>query len=154
VSVITLKMQKKNRRDGAELPVLEPKLKTRRAQRPVRPQLLTKALLRRAELGSRSATAKAAAEMMASIQSDMGGAAEMSAVATAIAEGFVGCYLMVSHFNAKLILLKENEALDIGGYTALLRALAALGAQLGLARKQREVGPSLGALLREGQKDG
>jgi hypothetical protein len=101
--------------------------------RQTRPQLLD-----RASLDGRTSAAKAYDRLRAGIVSDLGGAANVSAVENALVDAFCGAAVTVAALNAKLLL---GEPLDLAAHAQAISAMVRVASRLGTSRRARDVTP-------------
>jgi hypothetical protein len=124
--------------DASAKPVKRRRLDKKR----IRPQLLT-----RAELDGRTNAAKAFDRLVASIEADLGGHDRISAIEVALVEAFAGAAVTLQHLNTQLAL---GLPIDLSQHAQAVGAMVRVASRLGLQRRARDVGPSLGDILRQG----
>lgn len=112
----------------------------RRRHRASKPQLLT-----RSQLDGRTGAARLFARLVADIEVDLGGAAQLSTIERALVEGFAGAALTLHNLNTRLAL---GEAIDLGQHAQAVSAMVRVASRLGLSRRTKDIGLSLGDLLR------
>jgi hypothetical protein len=117
-----------------------PKALARRRHRATKPQLLT-----REALDKRTNAAKAFAQIVTDIEIDLGGADRLSTIERALIEAFAGACITLQHLNVKLAL---GEEIDLGQHAQAVSAMVRVASRLGLERRAKDVGPTLGDLLR------
>jgi hypothetical protein len=105
-----------------------------------RPQLLT-----RAELDGRTNAAKAFDRLVGEIVADLGGREACTALELNLVEAYVGAAIQVEALNCRQLL---GEAIDLTLYCQAASTMTRIASRLGLARRPREVGPTLGDLLK------
>ena len=106
------------------------------------PQLLT-----RSELDGRTNAAKMFDSLASSITQDLGGYDELSTIERSLVEGFVGATIVMQSLNFKLALGQE---IDLGQHAQACSAMVKIASRLGLQRRAKNIGPSLGDVLRQG----
>jgi hypothetical protein len=109
-----------------------------------RPQLLS-----RAELDGRTNAAKEFDRLVAAIETDLGGHDRLSAIEVALVEAFAGAAVTLNHLNTQLAL---GQPIDLGQHAQCVSAMVSVASRLGLQRRPKDIGPSLGDLLRAGQR--
>jgi len=114
----------------------------RRSKRATRPQLLS-----RATLDGRTNAAKAFDRLVADIESDLGGHDQLSAIEVALVEAFAGAAVTLQHLNTQLAL---GQPIDLSQHAQAVGAMVRVASRLGLQRRARDVGPTLGEILRRG----
>ena len=105
-----------------------------------RPQLLT-----RDELDLRTNAAKFFDRLVRDIEQDLGGRDALSTIERSLIEGFAGAALVLANLNTRLAL---GERIDLGDHAQVVNALTKIASRLGLQRRSREIGPTLGELLK------
>jgi hypothetical protein len=114
----------------------------RRSKRATRPQLLS-----RKQLDGRTNAAKEFDRLCAAIEVDLGGHDPLSAIEVALVEAFAGAAVTLQHLNAQLAL---GQPIDLSQHAQCVGAMVRVAARLGLQRRMKDVGPSLGEILRRG----
>jgi hypothetical protein len=114
----------------------------RRSKRATRPQLLS-----RKQLDGRTNAAKEFDRLCAAIEVDLGGHDQLSAIEVALVEAFAGAAVTLQHLNAQLAL---GQPIDLSQHAQCVGAMVRVAARLGLQRRMKDVGPSLGEILRRG----
>lgn len=122
----------------------KPKRLPRRHRR-AKPQLV-----RRDGLDGRSNAAKFFDGLVREIETDLGGADQLSAIERSLIEAFVGARLWVDHFNTKALL---GEAIDVGAYSATASVMVRIATRMGVRRRARNVTPSLRDLMKAERVD-
>lgn len=117
--------------DSPCLPTVQPK--PRRKHRRTKPQLLTRAML-----DQRSNAAKLFDNLISSIQTDLGGRDQLSAIELTLIEGYVGSTVVMSDLNTRLAL---GEKIDFTAHAAAVSAMVRVASRLGLRRRARELNP-------------
>lgn len=102
-------------------------------------------LLMRDQLDGRTNAAKLFDRMVADIESDLGGHDQLSAIEISLVEAYAGSYVSLSHLNTQLAL---GELIDLGQLALCVSAMVRVATRLGLSRRQKDIGPTLGELLR------
>jgi hypothetical protein len=119
----------------------KPAKRRRLDKKRTRPQLLT-----RAELDGRTNAAKAFDQLIADIESDLGGADRLSTIERELIEGFAGAAIKMRHLNTQLVLGQE---IDLSEHAQAVSNMVRVASRLGLQRRMKDVGPSLSDILRE-----
>jgi hypothetical protein len=102
-------------------------------------------LLHRSQLDGRTSAAKAFDHLLSAIIADLGGHGQLSAIELTMAEAYVGAAIVVDHLNARLV---RGEEIDFNQHSQAASTMLRLGTRLGLQRRAKTVGPTLGELLR------
>ena len=113
----------------------------RRRHRPTRPQILT-----RKDLDLRTNAARDFARLVTSIESDLGGHDELSNIEHVLVEAFAGASVHIHALNTKLL---RGEKVDLQETALVCSALVRIASRLGIARRPRDVTPTLGDILRQ-----
>ncbi|HEY5125752.1 MAG TPA: hypothetical protein VIJ35_00365 [Bradyrhizobium sp.] len=121
--------------DATEKPV------HRRSKKATKPQLLN-----RATLDGRLNAAKEFDRLVSDIQSDMGGRDQLSAIEVALVEAFAGATVTLNDLNTRLLL---GQPIVPSEHAQAVSAMVRVASRLGISRRAREVGPTLGELLRQ-----
>src|ERR1700738_3423956 len=103
-------------------------------------------LLIRSQLDHRTGPAKLFARIISEIETDLGGRDQMSTVARALVEAFAGAYISLENLNTRLAL---GETIDVAEHAQAVSAMVRVANKLGLQRRAKDVGSSLGDLLRQ-----
>ncbi len=112
----------------------------RRLHRPTKIQLLT-----RAALDGRTNAAKEFDRLVRSIEADLAGPDQLSAIERTLIEAFAGSAISLFNLNTRLAL---GEAIDISEHAACVGAMVRVASRLGLRRRSRDVTtPDLEAYL-------
>jgi hypothetical protein len=112
----------------------------RRNKGRVRPQLLT-----RDQLDGRTNAAKLFDRLVVDIEADLGGRDQLSTIERALVEGFAGAALTLHHLNTQLALGQE---IDLSHHAQAVSAMVRVASRLGLSRRAKDIGPTLGDLMR------
>ena len=120
--------------------ITEPKSK-RQPHRARRPQLLV-----RSQLDGRTGPAKLFDRLTTDIENDLGGRALLSTIECALIQAFAGAYVSLENLNTRLAL---GETIDISEHAQAVSAMVRVSNKLGLQRRAKDVGSSLGDLLRQ-----
>jgi hypothetical protein len=115
-----------------------------KAHHRTRPQLLS-----RAELDGRTNAAREFDRLVASIEADLGGHDRLSAIEVALVEAFAGAAVTLNHLNTQLAL---GQPIDLGQHAQCVSAMVRVASRLGIARRAKDVGATLGDLLRADQR--
>jgi hypothetical protein len=114
--------------DASAKPVKRRRLDKKRT----RPQLLT-----RDQLDGRTNAARFFDRLVADIESDLGGADQLSTIERSLIEGFAGAAVTLQHLNTQLALGQE---IDLSQHAQAVSAMVRVASRLGLQRRQRDVG--------------
>jgi hypothetical protein len=115
-------------------------VKRRRDKKRTRPQLLT-----RDALDGRTNAARFFDRLVADIESDLGGSDQLSTIERSLIEGFAGAAVTMQHLNTQLALGQE---IDLSQHAQAVSAMVRVASRLGLQRRAKDIGPTLGDLLR------
>jgi hypothetical protein len=113
----------------------------RRTGRATKPQLLT-----RDRLDGRTNAAKLFERLINDIELDLGGAAQLSTIERALIAAFAGACVTMENLNTRLAL---GETIDLSEHAQAVSAMVRVASRLGLQRRAKDVGSSLGDLLRQ-----
>jgi hypothetical protein len=102
-------------------------------------------LLTRAALDGRTRSRKLFDAIVAGIENDLGGRAELSTVELALVEAFAGATIHVHDLNARLLL---GDKIDLSEHAAAISSLVRVASRLGTRRRARDVTPTLDEYLR------
>jgi hypothetical protein len=105
-----------------------------------RPQLLV-----RDDLDSRTNAAKAFDKLASDIAGDLGGADRLTQLERRLIEGFVGASIMVEAMNCRMVL---GEKVDLNDYCQVASTMTRIASRLGLSRRPKDIGSSLGDILK------
>jgi hypothetical protein len=114
----------------------------RRRHRAVKPQLLTRKVLDR-----RSNAFKLFNRLAADIEADLGGRDQLSTIELTLIEAYVGAAVTLQHLNTQLAL---GQPIDLSQHAQAVSAMVRVASRLGLRRRARDVGSTLGEILRQG----
>jgi hypothetical protein len=123
---------------------LKPGPRPRRAHRRVKPQLV-----KRGDLDGRSNAAKYFDQLVREIETDLGGADQLSTIERSLIEAFVGGRLWIDNFNCRAM---AGEQVDVLAFAATANCIARLGSRLGVRRRPRNLNPSLAELLADDER--
>jgi hypothetical protein len=115
--------------------------KRRRDKKRIRPQLLT-----RAELDGRTNAARYFDRLVGAIEADLGGHDQLSTMEVELIEAFAGAAIKMNNLNTRLVL---GQAIDLSEHAQAVSAMVRVASRLGLQRRVKDVGPTLGDLLRD-----
>jgi hypothetical protein len=87
--------------------------------------------------------------MLRDIRSDLGGKRELTRIENELVGAFCGAATHLQYLNHQ-IMLGESSELDLAGYSQLASTMLRIGSRLGFARRARDIGPTLGDVLRGG----
>ena len=110
------------------------------AKRRPRPQLLT-----RDELDGRTNAAKYFDRLVSDIEADLAGRDQLSTIEHALVEAFAGACVSLQNLNTRLAL---GQQIDLSQHAQCVSAMVRVASRLGLQRRAKTVGQSLGDLLR------
>jgi hypothetical protein len=102
-------------------------------------------LLTRDCLDGRTNVAKGFDRLVAAIHSDLGGRDQLSAIELALVEAFVGAAVTLDKLNAQILL---GEKINLAEHASASNAMVRIASRLGIHRRAKLIGPSLGELLR------
>jgi hypothetical protein len=108
--------------------------------RQTKPQLLT-----RSQLDGRTNAAKLFDRLITDIEVDLGGRDQLSTIERQLVEAFAGACVTMQNLNTRLAL---GETIDLSEHAQAVSAMVRVASRLGLQRRMKDVGPSLGELLR------
>jgi hypothetical protein len=106
-----------------------------------RPQLLT-----RDALDQRTNAFKLFDRLVVDIEQDLGGRDQLSTIERALVEAFAGAAVTLHNLNTRLAL---GESIDLGQHAQAVSAMVRVASRLGLQRRAKDIGPTLGDILRE-----
>jgi hypothetical protein len=101
-----------------------------------RPQLLA--------LDLRTSAGRAFDRLRGAIISDLGGAANVTAVENCLIDAFAGAAVTVGALNTKLL---SGEAINLAEHAQAISAMVRVATRLGTSRRARDLGPNLDAYL-------
>jgi hypothetical protein len=104
-------------------------------------------LLTRQNLDGRTAAAKLYDRLVADIEADLGGSAELSMIERTLIQAYASASLTLQNLNAQLLLGQE---VDFALHTQCVSAMVRVASRLGLQRRAKNVGPTLGDVLAQG----
>jgi hypothetical protein len=114
-------------------------VKPRRRHRRTKPQLLT-----RSAIDGRSNAAKLFDGLVSAIAADLGGRDQLSAIELALVEAFAGAAVTLDNLNSRLLL---GQQINLSEQAQAVSALVRVASRLGLSRRAKDVGPTLGDIL-------
>ena len=103
-------------------------------------------LLSRNSLDGRTKAAQVFDRLVAAIEYDLGGRDQLSTIERALVEGFAGSCVVLGHLNAKLAL---GEDIEVSEHAQAVSAMVRVAGRLGLQRRAKDIGPTLGDLIRQ-----
>jgi hypothetical protein len=112
-----------------------------RPKGPVKPVPVT-----RADLDDRTAAARMWDSLSANIASDLGGVDNLSSVQRTLIEAFVGVSIQLTDLNMRGL---KGEKVDLSELSLAASTLVRIATRIGISRVARDVGSSLGDLLRQ-----
>jgi hypothetical protein len=117
-----------------------------RKHRSTRLQLLTRDLV-----DGRSNAAKVFDRLVSSIETDLGGRDQLTAIEVALVEAFAGAAVTLENLNTRLLL---GEEIDLSQHALAVSAMVRVASRLGLQRRARDVitPPSVAAYLEHKQQ--
>jgi hypothetical protein len=89
------------------------------------------------------------AKLVRDIENDLGKRRNLSRIESELIRAFAGAATALQYQNYQ-IALGESSELDLAGYSQCASTMLRIGSKLGLARRARDVTPSLGSILRQG----
>jgi hypothetical protein len=101
-------------------------------------------LLTREQLDGRTNAAKFLNQLVTEIEADLGGREQLSNIERQLIEAFAGSCVTMQHLNTMLALGKE---VDLSQHAAAVGAMVRVASRLGIQRRMRNIGPSLGDIL-------
>jgi len=99
----------------------------------------------RREIDGRSSAAKVFDRIVDSVEADLGGADQLSAIERNLVQAFAGAAVTLHHLNAQLM---AGHEINLAQHAQAVSAMVRVATRLGLQRRQKDVGPTLGDLLR------
>jgi hypothetical protein len=119
---------------------------------PPRKHVATKPqLLHRARLDQRSGAAREFDTLVASVEADLGGRDQLSAIERALVEAFASSTIVLNHLSTRLLM---GEKIDISEHSSVVGAMVRVASRLGLRRRPREVNtPTLKDIVDEYSED-
>ena len=90
----------------------------------------------RDQLDRRTVSARAFEQLVAAIEADLGGAAELTAIEKSLIEGFAGASVTLQNINAKMCL---GEVIDVAELAQSISSMVRVASRLGEARRARDV---------------
>jgi hypothetical protein len=101
-------------------------------------------LITRAQIDGRSMAYKLFSGIVGRIVTDLGGSSEITEVERNLIEAVAGAAVLLENMNTRLLL---DEAIDLDQHAGVVSSLCRVGSRLGLQRRSRTVGPSLGDMM-------
>jgi hypothetical protein len=108
------------------------------------------ALLTRENLDGRTKARRMFDAIAFGVAEDLGGDEHLSTIQKHLVEAFAGAAIVVHDINARLML---GEKIDVLEHSQIVSVMIRIAARLGMKRVARDITPSLGQLLKAGQKD-
>jgi hypothetical protein len=93
-------------------------------------------LLQRSQLDGRTAAARSFDQLVAAIEADLGGSAELTAIEKALIEGFCGATITLQGIDAKMCL---GEDIVVAELAQSVMAMVRVASRLGEARRAKDV---------------
>ena|ERR1700730_12137150 len=122
------------------LPNGSPPKKRGRPHGPIKPTPIT-----RADLDDRTTAARRWDNLSRSIASDLGGEENLSSVQKTLIEAFVGVSIQLTNINMRGL---QGEKVDLSELSLAASTLVRIATRIGITRVARDIGSSLGELLR------
>jgi hypothetical protein len=122
------------------LPNGSPPKKRGRPHGPVKPTPVT-----RRDLDDRTAAARMWDSLASNIAADLGGEANLSSVQKTLIEAFVGVSIQLTDLNMRGL---KGEKVDLSELSLAASTLVRIATRIGITRVARDVGSSLGDVLR------
>jgi hypothetical protein len=116
---------------ASQPPIASAKVASARPHRATRPQLFT-----RDQLDKRTNAAKMFDRLVSEIESDLGGANQLSTIERTLIEAYVGATITLASLNTKLAL---GQPIDLSQHAQTISAMVRVASRLGLQRRAREV---------------
>jgi hypothetical protein len=116
------------------------RVKAPRRRRPAKMPVIS-----RVQVDGRTYAARVFDKIVGDVTADLGGRDQLSAVEATLVEAFAGCAVMVDDYNTRALL---GERPDPFVYCQVASTLVRVASRLGLQRRARDVGPTLGDLMR------
>jgi hypothetical protein len=107
-----------------------------------------KRLLNRESLDGRTIVAKVFDQLVGAIHADLGGRDRLSAIQLSLVEAFAGATVTLDHINTRLLTGAEIDSATVAMHAQSISAMVRVASRLGVERVARDVGPSLGDVLR------
>jgi hypothetical protein len=107
--------------------VRSPKTHPRKAKQP---------LLTRDQLDGRTNAAKAFDSLVREVESDLGGADQLTAIERSLVEGFVGATITLKNLNCQLVL---GRPIDVADLALSISSMVRVASRLGEQRRARDV---------------
>jgi hypothetical protein len=107
-------------------------------------------LLTREHLDGRTAAVREFDSIAEGITSDLGGASNLSTVQRHLVEAFAGAAVHVNHLNTCLLLGQQVNILE---HSTAISTMVRIASRIGIHRVARNIGPTLGDLLRADQEE-
>jgi hypothetical protein len=98
-------------------------------------------------LDARTAAAKAARHLIETLSSDLGGDDQLSAGQRQLVHRAALCGAIIADFEARWV---AGQTIPLNEYLSAVNVQRRVLATLGLERRVKDVGPSLGEILRQG----
>jgi hypothetical protein len=129
--------------NAAKVPSTKPR--SARSRVPYRRRPAKIPIISRVQVDGRTYAAKVFDKIAGDVTADLGGRDQLSAVEAMLVEAFAGVWVMIDDFNTRALL---GEKVDPYAYCQISSTLVRVASRLGLHRRARDVGPSLGDILR------
>ena len=117
----------------------------KKRNRGTRPTRAKAPLLTLDQLDQRTAAANYFTQLAAAIEGDLGGRDQLSAIELTLVEAYVGAAVTLQHLNTKLALGQE---IDLSQHAQCVSAMVRVASRLGLSRRSKDIGPTLGDLMK------
>jgi hypothetical protein len=120
-------------RDPAQV---QPRSSTNKLPRRVRTRQGKVRLLQRSQLDGRTAAAQAFDQLVADIESDLGGHHQLTAIEKGLVEGFAGATIILQSLNAQMAL---GQIIDVADLSQSISSMVRIASRLGEQRRARDV---------------
>ena len=127
-------------------PPTDSREKPRRKHVATKPQLLT-----RSQLDGRTNAAKTFDRLVSSIEADLGGRGELSAIEVSLVEAFASAFVTLENINTRLLL---GQQIDLAEHAQAVSSLVRVASRLGIRRRAKDVSPpTLRDILRADEQE-
>jgi hypothetical protein len=97
-------------------------------------------------IDGRCNAAKVFDRLVGSIQNDLGGRDQLTAIEVALVEAFAGAAVTLENLNTRLLLGQE---IDLGQHAQAVSAMVRVASRLGISRRPRDVSSGLDGAIRQ-----
>jgi hypothetical protein len=105
-------------------------------------------ILNREAIDGRTAVAKAFDSLVDAIHSDLGGEEQLSAIERSLVRAFAGAATTLEHTHCYILSGRPITGGTIAMHAMAVNAMVRVASRLGLQRRSKDVGPTLGDILR------